>query len=222
MYASDTSMNGDTTRELATSISATVPDWSREAKPNRSLLASLRSYDHWRRSRNPIAFVMHKVAVLKHRFWSAVTGAEIPLGTRIGGGLMIPHPNGIVIHPDAVIGPNCLIFQQVTLGSGENGAPRSGGTWISARVRKCWAASRSAITRRWEPMRWYYRTYPHTRRPWAYRREIFMLWRDRPDATPVPRSCRYRGVANGLASAVTHQVAAQPFRRKARPVRKSL
>jgi serine O-acetyltransferase len=133
MYASDTSMNGDTTRELATSISATVPDWSREAKPlfswqpNRSLLASLRSYDHWRRSRNPIAFVMHKVAVLKHRFWSAVTGAEIPLGTRIGGGLMIPHPNGIVIHPDAVIGPNCLIFQQVTLGSGENGAPRIGG-----------------------------------------------------------------------------------------------
>jgi serine O-acetyltransferase len=70
---------------------------------------------------------MHKVAVLRHRFWSAITGAEIPLGTRIGGGVMIPHPNGIVIHPDAVIGPNCLIFQQVTLGSGENGAPRIGG-----------------------------------------------------------------------------------------------
>lgn len=25
------------------------------------------------------------------------------------------HPNGIVIHPDASIGPNCLIFQQVTI-----------------------------------------------------------------------------------------------------------
>jgi serine O-acetyltransferase len=70
---------------------------------------------------------MHKLAVLRHRFWSAITGAEIPLGTSIGGGLMIPHPNGIVIHPDAVIGPNGLIFQQVTLGSGENGAPRIGG-----------------------------------------------------------------------------------------------
>ena len=28
----------------------------------------------------------------------------------------MPHPNGIVIHPAASIGPNCLIFQQVTIG----------------------------------------------------------------------------------------------------------
>lgn len=28
---------------------------------------------------------------------------------------MLPHPTGIIIHPEAVIGPNCLIFQQVTL-----------------------------------------------------------------------------------------------------------
>ena len=27
----------------------------------------------------------------------------------------MPHPTGIVIHPDATLGPNCLIFQQVTL-----------------------------------------------------------------------------------------------------------
>lgn len=50
-----------------------------------------------------------------YRFWSIVTGADIPLNTTIGGGLMIPHPNGIVIHPGSTIGPNCLIFQQVTL-----------------------------------------------------------------------------------------------------------
>ncbi len=29
----------------------------------------------------------------------------------------MPHPNGIVIHPAAIIGPNCLIFQQVTIGT---------------------------------------------------------------------------------------------------------
>lgn len=40
----------------------------------------------------------------------------------------MPHPNGIVIHPDAVIGPNCLIFQQVTIGLRDGpGAPRIGG-----------------------------------------------------------------------------------------------
>lgn len=31
---------------------------------------------------------------------------------------MLPHPTGVVIHPDAVIGPNCLIFQQVTIVTG--------------------------------------------------------------------------------------------------------
>lgn len=46
-----------------------------------------------------------------------MTGADIPLTCKIGGGLLIPHPNGIVIHPDAKIGVNCLIFQQVTIGT---------------------------------------------------------------------------------------------------------
>jgi serine O-acetyltransferase len=115
------------------SISSTAPDWSREAKPflawqpNRSLLASLRSYEKWSTSKTPLSLFMRKIAVLRHRFWSAITGAEINLGTRIGGGLLLPHPNGIVIHPDVIIGPNCLIFQQVTLGTGEHGVPRIGG-----------------------------------------------------------------------------------------------
>jgi serine O-acetyltransferase len=73
---------------------------------------------------------MRVQAVLRHRFWSIVTGAEIPLATQIGGGLLILHPNGIVIHPDAHVGPNCLIFQQVTLGTlggVGGGAPKIGG-----------------------------------------------------------------------------------------------
>ena len=40
---------------------------------------------------------------------------------------MIPHPNGIVIHPDAKIGPNCLLFQQVTIGQNHEGVPILGG-----------------------------------------------------------------------------------------------
>lgn len=116
-------------------ISATEPDWSRESKsvlawaPNRSLLASLRSYQRWRAIRNPFGHCMRWLAVLRHRFWSAVTGADIPLGTQLGGGLLLPHPNGIVVHPDVVVGPNCLIFQQVTLGAGggKAGVPKVGG-----------------------------------------------------------------------------------------------
>jgi serine O-acetyltransferase len=57
-----------------------------------------------------------------------VCGADIPLTCRIGGGLLIPHPNGIVIHPEAIIGVNCLIFQQTTLGVRDPhvGAPQIG------------------------------------------------------------------------------------------------
>ena len=39
----------------------------------------------------------------------------------------MPHPNGVVIHPDSKIGPNCLIFQQVTIGATTKGHPTIGG-----------------------------------------------------------------------------------------------
>ena len=114
-------------------ISSSVPDWSREAKafwqwsPSRSLLASLRSYQRHRGTRNPVRVTLRVIATLRHRFWSAVTGADIPLNCSIGGGLLIPHPNGIVIHPDVRMGPNCLIFQQVTLGARNAKVPTVGG-----------------------------------------------------------------------------------------------
>lgn len=111
------------------SISAETADWSREVKtfwqwhPSRSLLASLRAYENLRHAARPDHVLMRWIAVLRHRFWSAVTGADIPLGSRIGGGLLLPHPNGVVVHPDARIGPNCLLMQQVTLGVSGGASP---------------------------------------------------------------------------------------------------
>ena len=107
-------------------VSATQPDWSRERPerfwaPGRQLLRAVRGYAA---ARTPVGRFWH---VLWYRFWSVVTGAEIPLNGKIGGGLLIPHPNGIVIHPAAVIGPNCLIFQQVTIAAGKGGVPVIGG-----------------------------------------------------------------------------------------------
>lgn len=119
--------------EDESTVSSVEPDWSRETKPwlawqpARSLLASIRAYERWSRSRGPGPIAMRKLATLRHRFWSIVTGADIPLNSKIGGGLLLPHPNGVVIHPEAVIGPNCLIFQQVTLGVGHGGVPRLDG-----------------------------------------------------------------------------------------------
>jgi serine O-acetyltransferase len=107
-------------------ISATEPDWSREEwragerSPGRKLLRTIRDYQR-------SGWLGRKLAALRHRRWSAITGADIPLTTQIGGGLLIPHPNGIVIHPKARIGPNCLIFQQVTIGDAGGGVPTIGG-----------------------------------------------------------------------------------------------
>lgn len=114
-------------------ISAIKPDPTREYKtafswqPSRSLLASIRAYQRSADSPNTLHGLLRWLAVLRHRFWSVVTGADIPVNTRIGGGLLLPHPNGVVIHPDAEIGPNCLIFQQVTIGFCNDGVPRIGG-----------------------------------------------------------------------------------------------
>lgn len=120
-------------RNAASPVSATDPDWTRERKgyfewaPSRALLAAIRSYQRWR-GRGPLGYAMRRWAVARHRFWSVVTGADIPVTTRIGGGLLMPHPNGIVVHPDAIIGPNCLLFQQVSIGTDDSvGIPTLGG-----------------------------------------------------------------------------------------------
>jgi len=120
--------------DAAVQVSALEPDWTREARapfswtPARALLQSIRSYQDASAARGALAPARRKWAVLRHRFWSVVCGADIPLNCSLGGGLLLPHPNGIVIHPGAVVGPNCLIFQQVTLGAGTRpGLPRIGG-----------------------------------------------------------------------------------------------
>jgi serine O-acetyltransferase len=112
-------------------ISSTDPDWSREKiipgryEPGKYLLLAIRSYQKRKSQGGLISKTTFPFLVLRHRFWSMVTGADIPLNSKIGGGLLIPHPNGIVIHPDAEIGVNCLIFQQVTIGAGsKTGLPR--------------------------------------------------------------------------------------------------
>ncbi len=102
------------------SVDWSIPDWDREKPirfwdPSRKLLKTIRQYQALKKSNNPINVIRSKFVVIRHRFWSVITGAEIDLSCQIGGGLLIPHPNGVVIHPGSIIGANCIIFQQVTL-----------------------------------------------------------------------------------------------------------
>ena len=101
-------------------VSATTPDWDRERirrfwDPGRKLLRAVRKYQAAKARGNTAARLSSKYWVLNHWFWSLVTQSEIHLNCDIEGGLMLPHPTGIIIHPDSKIGPNCMIFHQVTL-----------------------------------------------------------------------------------------------------------
>lgn len=98
-------------------------------QPAEQLLASIRDYQKARARGGPIGEALAKAAVLRHRFWSVIAGADVPITAgKLGGGLVLRHPNGIVIHPGAELGPNCMLFQQVTIGSGPKpGVPRLGG-----------------------------------------------------------------------------------------------
>ena len=99
--------------------SATVPDWSREEirrfwDPGPKLIRSIRRYQA-ARGGGVLGRLTSKYWALNHLFWSTVTQSELHLNTQIGGGLRLTHPTGIIVHPDSVIGVNCMIFHQVTL-----------------------------------------------------------------------------------------------------------
>jgi len=57
-----------------------------------------------------------------------IYGIELPYTAKIGRRVVIGHQNGIVVHPGAEIGDDCLIRQNVTVGTGTAGgaAPRLG------------------------------------------------------------------------------------------------
>lgn len=110
--------NGDA--NIDANVSATIPDWSRETiqsfwDPGPKLLRALRRYQALKAQPGALSRLRRKYWVLTHRFWSLITQSELHLTTRVGGGLRLTHPTGIIIHPQAEIGPNCMIFHQVTL-----------------------------------------------------------------------------------------------------------
>lgn len=101
-------------------VSATEPDWSRETvqrfwDPGKKLLRSVRRYQAAKARGGLLGRVAAKRWALSHLLWSTITQSEIHLHMKIGGGLRLPHPTGIIVHPKSEIGPNCMLFHQVTL-----------------------------------------------------------------------------------------------------------
>jgi len=105
--------------------------------PEASLLAALRDYARHRGRTDTWSMLRRKWARLRHRVWSVVTASDIQPGVRLGERVRLPHPTGVVIHRNAVIGSDCMLMQQVTLGQRADGAaPVLGvGVYVGAGAR---------------------------------------------------------------------------------------
>ena len=133
MTAAD--LSGVNAKPTRATVSAEDADWSREQPrglwdPGRKLIKSLRDYNRLGDGQGPVTAFRRALIVARHRFWSAVTSCDIPLGFDPGGGFALPHPNGVVIHPGARVGANCMLMHQTTLGAARGnrkGAPTLGG-----------------------------------------------------------------------------------------------
>ncbi|MGK9272126.1 hypothetical protein KXR83_14120 [Williamsia muralis] len=66
------------------------------------------------------------VAGIIKQFNQFVTGADVAWQAKIGPGLILYHPNGVVIGPFCSVGHDCSIQQGVTLGG--NGSREGGAT----------------------------------------------------------------------------------------------
>jgi len=80
-------------------------------------------------SRSPLARLLRPIWLVADRgYLRGIVGVELPPTFRCGPGLALPHAGrGVVIHPNASVGANSMIFHRVTLGThGSQDAPQLG------------------------------------------------------------------------------------------------
>lgn len=80
------------------------------------LLSAIERYQYYRTRGGLPARIAQKYFIFKHLILTIVTGSDISPHAKLGKRLFLPHPNGVIIHADAVIGDDCIIMQQVTVG----------------------------------------------------------------------------------------------------------
>ncbi|MBD7914204.1 serine acetyltransferase [Clostridium sp. Sa3CUN1] len=57
--------------------------------------------------------------IIRKIFIDILFQVDIPFKVKIGKGLRLKHPRGIVIHPNVELGEGCSIYHQVTIGVNE-------------------------------------------------------------------------------------------------------
>ena len=81
-----------------------------------ALIANVHCYQKYKVQTGWWARLLRKLSAARHFILSVITASDISPNATLGARLKLPHPNGIVVHDDAVIGDDCMIMQQVTIG----------------------------------------------------------------------------------------------------------
>lgn len=68
----------------------------------------------------PLRAVLRPVADLAYLVVRNVFGIQLPATVRLGRRVRIAHQHGIVIHPHATLGDDCIVRQGVTVGAGSD------------------------------------------------------------------------------------------------------
>jgi len=82
----------------------------------RALLNSIRSYQRRKSQSGVVPLVLRRWARIRYEVLCVLTGSDVGIGAQFGRNLRLPHPVGVVIHTNAVLGDDCMLMQQVTVG----------------------------------------------------------------------------------------------------------
>ena len=66
-----------------------------------------------------IKIMLGILLIIRKVFIEYIFHTELPFRAIIGEGLRLVHPYNIIINPTVIIGKNCTIFQEVTIGTNE-------------------------------------------------------------------------------------------------------
>ena len=114
--------------------------------PARQVLRAIRDYQRAKASAGIARAPQAKLAVLRHRFWSAVAGTDVPLNSIIAGGLVTAAPQRRrAASRSRASGPTACFSSRSPSARAPNRAyPSWEDTWMSGRARRFWAAFASA------------------------------------------------------------------------------
>lgn len=127
---------------LRTERTLRASDWRQDLSRHEDRLAIINQPSLWaigvyRFGRQLLAMprgmrvVLHPLYFAAYSIVRLATGIDIPRGASIGGGLLIHHFGGVVIHPRAVIGSNCTIRHGVTVGARDVTGPPTIGEGVT-------------------------------------------------------------------------------------------